>query len=283
MAAEAIRSCRTSVFFETSDIKGGKIIQVSSPLPGDGKSTIAGNLACSIAQSGKRVLAIDCDLRRPQLTDNFNLAEKLGLTDILNDDCEVAEACQATPVQNLHVIPSGPIPTNPAEALTLPEMNELLQMLRLQYDFIILDTPPLLVVTDPSITASMADGVIMAMRIRRKSKPNAKESVNILRSVGARVIGLVINNSDESTSSDGYRGYGYYRYGRYTNRYNRKGSNKSNPESKASSRILVSGRTNSVRVARPPETENSFEISDSIDTATQNAATISRPDPTSPS
>ena len=219
--SEAIRSLRTSLFFEMAG-PGGKVIQVTSPLPGDGKSTIAGNLACSIAQSGKRVLAIDCDLRRPQLTDNFAMAEKTGISNVLNGDCELKDACHATPISTLHVMPSGPIPSNPAEALTLPDMGELLESVREQFDFIVLDTPPLLVVTDPSITASMVDGVIMTLRIRRKSKPNAKESLNILRAVGANVLGVVINNSDEAGSSDGYRGYGYYRYGRYTSRYYRR-------------------------------------------------------------
>ncbi len=245
VAAEAIRSCRTSIFFETAG-PGGKIIQVTSPLPGDGKSTIAGNLACSIAQSGKKILAIDCDLRRPQLTDNFAMANELGLTNVLNGDCEPHEACNATPVPNLFVMPSGPIPANPAEALTLPEMNELLKLLREDYDYIIIDTPPLLVVTDPSITASMVDGVVLALRVRRKSKPNAKESINILGAVGARILGVVINNSDEASSSDGYRGYGYYRYGRYTNRYYGRGTRPNeNAQKKGSgehSPVMVSGR-----------------------------------------
>ena len=245
VAAEAIRSCRTSVFFEMTG-SGGKIIQVTSPLPGDGKSTIAGNLACSIAQSGKKVLAIDCDLRRPQLTDNFAMANELGLTNVLNGDCDPHEATHATPIPNLSVMPSGPIPANPAEALTLPDMNDLLRMLRDEYDYIIVDTPPLLVVTDPSITASMVDGIVLALRIRRKSKPNAKESINILGAIGARVLGVVINNSDEASISDGYRGYGYYRYGRYTNRYYGRGTRGGEKGDKSgnheNSPMLVSGR-----------------------------------------
>ena len=245
VAAEAIRSCRTSVFFEMAG-PGGKIIQVTSPLPGDGKSTIAGNLACSIAQSGKKVLAIDCDLRRPQLTDNFAMPNELGLTNVLNADCDPHEACHATPIPNMFMMPSGPIPANPAEALTLPDMRDLLQMLRDEYDYIILDTPPLLVVTDPSITASMVDGVVLALRIRRKSKPNAKESINILGAIGARILGVVINNSDEASISDGYRGYGYYRYGRYTNRYYGRGTRGGESGDKRGSRenspMLVSGR-----------------------------------------
>ncbi|OYP34407.1 polysaccharide biosynthesis tyrosine autokinase [Rhodopirellula sp. MGV] len=221
MTAESIRSLRTATFFDMSNIERGRILQVTSPLPGDGKSTIACNLACSIAQSGKRVLAIDCDLRRPQLTDNFACEEKLGLTNVLNGECDPLDAAHATPLPKLHVMPSGPIPSNPAEALTSPMMNELLDYLREQFDYIILDTPPLLVVTDPSITASMADAVILTLRIRRKSKPNARESLNILNGVGANVLGVVINNSEEATASDGYTGYGYYRHGRYGGQYSR--------------------------------------------------------------
>ncbi|CAN0342197.1 unnamed protein product, partial [Hapterophycus canaliculatus] len=192
--AEAIRSCRTSLFFELTNVKGGKIIQLSSPLPGDGKSTIAGNLACSIAQSGKKTLLIDCDLRRPQTSDNFGVSEKLGLIDILNGDCEPVDAIHDTPLATLKLLPSGPIPANPAEALTLPEMSELLAMLRDQFDYIIVDTPPLLVVTDPSILASTVDAVVMALKIRRKSKPNTREAANILRTVGANLVGVVIRS-----------------------------------------------------------------------------------------
>ncbi|QEF99567.1 Tyrosine-protein kinase YwqD [Stieleria maiorica] len=245
-AAEAIRALRTSVFFDTNNIDGGKVIQITSPLPGDGKSTIACNLACSIAQSGKRVLAIDCDLRRPQLTDNFDCDNKLGLTNVLNGECEPLDAAHATPLPKLSIMPCGPIPSNPAEALSLPVMNELLEVLREQYDYIILDTPPLLVVTDPSITASMADALILTLRIRRKSKPNAREALNILNGVGANVLGVVINNSDEANASDGYRGYGYYKYGRYGGYYRRNGQ--------ASGTSVAVTSNNSIRVSRSAPT-----------------------------
>ncbi|TWT84829.1 Tyrosine-protein kinase ptk [Planctomycetes bacterium CA13] len=263
VAAEAIRSCRTAVFFDTASIEGGKVIQVTSPLPGDGKTTVAGNLAVSIAQSGKRVLAIDGDLRRPQLTDNFVMQDQMGLTNVLNGDCDPSDACHDTPVPTLHVMPSGPIPANPAEALTLPEMGELLDLLREEYDYIVLDTPPLLVVTDPSIVASLVDGVVMTLRIRRKSKPNAKESVNILRAVGGNLLGVVINNSDESGSSDGYKGYGYYRYGHYTGRYHRRksGDGKSHRRSNKDSKtpMVIEGRGVSMRKPRAAEVVRSEE------------------------
>ncbi|WP_404308895.1 polysaccharide biosynthesis tyrosine autokinase [Neorhodopirellula lusitana] len=246
--AEAIRSCRTSLFFELSGIRGGKILQVTSPLPGDGKSTIAGNLACSIAQSGKRTLLIDCDLRRPQVSDNFDASTKLGLIDVLSGNCDHVEAIHDTPLATLKMMPSGPIPANPAEALTLPEMSELLDLLRDEYDYIIVDTPPLLVVTDPSILASMVDGVVVALKIRRKSKPNTKEAAGILRNVGARLLGVVVNNSDEAASSDGYKGYGYYRYGRHTNRYYRKQGSEA---AKRRSPVVVSGRNSGLRAGKP--------------------------------
>lgn len=219
VAAEAIRSLRTSVFFETAGIEGGKVIQITSPLPGDGKSTIAGNLACSIAQSGKSTIIVDCDLRRPQLTDNFGINDQIGLTDILDGRCELLDATHDTPISTLKIIPSGAIPANPAEALTLPEMSQLLDMLREKYEFVIMDSPPLLLVTDPSILASYVDGVLLAIKVRRKSKPNASEAAKILSAVGASILGVVVNNSDEPGKSDGYRGHGYYRFGRQASRY----------------------------------------------------------------
>ncbi|PHQ36729.1 polysaccharide biosynthesis tyrosine autokinase [Rhodopirellula bahusiensis] len=251
VASESIRSCRTSVLFELAGVEGGKVLQVTSPLPGDGKSTIAGNLACSIAQSGKRTLIIDCDLRRPQVTDNFAMADQLGLVDVLNGKCEHVDAAHDTPLSTLKMMPSGPIPANPAEALTLPEMSELLDVLREEYDYIILDTPPLLVVTDPSITASMTDGVVMALKVRRKSKPNAKEAASILANVGAKLLGVVINASDEGANNDGYKGYGYYRYGRHTNRYYRKTADNGAKAGQRRSPVVVSGRGGGARSARP--------------------------------
>ncbi len=266
--SEAIRSFRTSIFFELAG-PGGKVIQVSSPLPGDGKSTIAGNLACSIAQSGKKVLAIDCDLRRPQLTDNFAFANQTGISNVLNGDCEFMEACHSTPLPNLSVMPSGPIPSNPAEALTLPDMAELLEDAREEFDYVILDTPPLLVVTDPSITASLVDGVVLTLRIRRKSKPNSKEAINILNAVGARVLGVVINNSDEAGASDGYRGYGYYRYGRYTSRYARRGGGGNGDKSSG-------GRESMMITGRGDVNRQQSETNGSV----ARASTVSRANPT---
>ena len=259
IAAEAIRSCRTSVFFETAGVEGGKVIQVTSPLPGDGKSTIAGNLACSIAQSGKSTIVVDCDLRRPQLSDNFAVTDKQGLTDILDGRCDYVDAVQQTPIATLKVIPSGPVPANPAEALTLPDMSDLLEMLREQYDYVIVDSPPLLLVTDPSILASYVDGVLIAVKVRRKSKPNTKEAAKILRAVGANILGVLVNNSDEPGKSDGYRGQGYYRYGRQASRYRRRyGISRTNEYSRKSGdedARVISGRSQNTELANATSSE----------------------------
>ena len=178
-------------------------------------------------------------------------ADKVGLTTLLNRECDPTEARHCTPLPTQHVMPSGPIPANPAEALTLPDMGDLLEMFRDQYDYVIVDTPPLLVVTDPGIVASLVDAVVLSIRIRRKSKPNAKESINILRAVGANVLGVVINNSDDVAASDGYRGYGYYRYGRYSKRYNVKDSNGQVTQKLGSSQVVVSGGASArIRQAR---------------------------------
>ncbi len=244
VAAEAVRACRTTIMFDAASSRS-KLIQVTSPLPSDGKTTTAGNLAVSIAQTGKRVLLVDADLRRPQMSDNFDLGDHLGFTNILNGDCEISEGISETKIDNLHVMPSGPIPGNPAEALTLPETGELFQWLREEYDYVIVDTPPLLVVTDASIIANLMDGVVLTMKIRRKSKSSAKEAVSILKAIQAKVIGIVVNASDETSGSDGYRGYGSYRYSRYATKYG--GDSKytsSSPKRAGKTGMTVSGRGN---------------------------------------
>jgi capsular exopolysaccharide synthesis family protein len=248
IVAEAIRACRTALFFEAKT-RGSKVIQVTSALPSEGKSVVAGNLAVSIAQAGKRVVLIDGDLRRPQLSDNFALEAENGLTDILNGHCDPTDAIHATSVDNLDVIPAGPIPVNPAEALTLPEVDDLIDWLRERYDFVIIDTPPLLIVTDPSIIAGHVDGVLVTLKVRRKSKHNAREAMGMLRNIGANVVGLVINASDDTSASDGYKGYGYHRFGRHASRY----TNESRSSKGASVRgdrppVVVRGKNGEDRV-----------------------------------
>ncbi|MEM6468555.1 MAG: polysaccharide biosynthesis tyrosine autokinase [Planctomycetota bacterium] len=224
-SAEAIRGVRTSLLFDHRK-HGSKVFQVTSPLPGDGKSTLTANLGCSVAQSGKRTLLIDLDLRSPRLSLRFNLEAADGLTNVLNGEIAPAEAVAQTPIENLDILPCGPLPANPAEALSLAEMADIFAWAREHYDFIIVDTPPLLMVSDPAVVTTYVDAAMLVMRIRRRSKPNAKEAMSMLRASGARVMGVVVNEIEEMggasyrTSASGtYQSAGYGYGDKYRRRY----------------------------------------------------------------
>ena len=219
MASEAIRRLRTALFFDTNTNQSS-VFQITSPLPEDGKSTVSANLAASIAQAGKKVVLVDADLRRPQLSVVFGLRDKQGVSELLDGRCDPTQVINQTPIENLSVIPSGDIPANPAEALSMPQFGEMIAWLRERFDYVIIDTPPLLIVTDPTIVAEHADGVVFTFRIRRGCRPQTKEAVSMLTAAGARVTGVVVNRSDEATASVGYRSaeagaYHYRRYAKY--------------------------------------------------------------------
>jgi capsular exopolysaccharide synthesis family protein len=145
--------------------EGHKVIQVTSPNSGDGKSTLAANVAVSIAQSGKKTLLIDADLRKPRQHKIFNVPAPAGLAAIIADQAEVADVIQQTAVRDLWVLPCGPRPPDPAELLTSPRFPELLDLLRERYEYVVLDSSPLLAVTDPSVVAPRVDGVLLTLRI----------------------------------------------------------------------------------------------------------------------
>jgi succinoglycan biosynthesis transport protein ExoP len=208
--AESYRGVRTALYFGTHG-EGHQVIQVTSPHSGDGKTTLATNLAVSIAQSGKKVLLIDADLRKPQIHRIFGLSGQVGLGSIIAEGTEPKEVIQTSAIPGLSILPCGPIPSNPAELLTSPRFKEVLDYLRDQYDFVIVDTPPLLVVTDPSVVAPRVDGVILNIRLTKNGRPPAQRSREILNSLGANVLGVVVNDVEQRAGGSGYQeGYGYY-------------------------------------------------------------------------
>jgi capsular exopolysaccharide synthesis family protein len=219
--AEAYRGVRTALYFATKDARHA-VIQVTSPDMGDGKTTLVANLAVSVAQSGKKVILIDADFRRPRLHKMFNLSAKQGLASVIVGDAQLEQAIQPTAVAGLFVVPCGPIPPNPAELLTLPRFRELLTLIREQFDFVLVDTPPLLAVTDPCVVVPHMDAVILTVRISKKARPHAARAKEILSTLGARVLGVVVNGvgtDDRDYGYDGYR-YGYtYKYYNYANSY----------------------------------------------------------------
>jgi capsular exopolysaccharide synthesis family protein len=213
--AESFRGIRTAVFFKTQ-AEGMKVIQVTSPNKGDGKSTVTANLAVSIAQSGKSVLLIDADFRRPRQHKIFGDTGALGLVSVLTGAADLKDALRQTTVPNLTLLPCGPRPSNPAELLTSAAFQEMLDWLKEHFDYVLIDTPPLLAVSDPSIVAPRVDGVLLTIRISRNGRPHAERAKELLSTLNARVIGVVVNGISKRGKTGYDKSYGYnysYNYG----------------------------------------------------------------------
>ena len=183
--SEAYRAVRTALYF-AAQASGHKVFQVTSSDAGDGKTTLAANLAISIAQSGKRVVLLEADFRRPRLQQLFDLQDSKGLSGALADSEEVLDVFNVTPVENLSVITCGPRPANPADLLTSPRFEQLLEVLREKFDFVLVDSPPLLAVTDPAIVAPLVDGVLLVLRLTKHARSGIRRSRAILDSLGTR-------------------------------------------------------------------------------------------------
>jgi succinoglycan biosynthesis transport protein ExoP len=208
--AEAYRAVRTALYFSTQG-GGCHVVQVSSPNMGDGKTTLALNLAISIAQSGKRILLIDADLRRPRLHKALGVPGQTGLASVIAGQAELSAAVRETTVPGLSVLPCGAVPANPAELLTSPRFKEIIELLRGQYDFVLIDTPPLLAVTDPSVVAPRVDGVLLTIRLSRQSVPQCVRAKEVLDALGARLLGVVVNGVSPRGGPGRY-GSGRYEY-----------------------------------------------------------------------
>ncbi len=211
--AEAYRSLRTALYFSTRG-EAHKAIQVTSPNMGDGKTTIAANLAIAIAQSGKRVVLVDADMRRPRAHALFGLMPEVGLSSVIGGEAALSAAVVDSGIDRLSVLACGPRPANPAELLTLPRFDQVLAELREQFDFVIVDTPPLLAVTDPCVVASRMDGVLLAVRLGKNERPAAERAREILYTLQANVVGVVVNGVGSGPGQYGYEHYSYkYGYG----------------------------------------------------------------------
>lgn len=208
-AVEAYRALRTNVTFVGAE-KPLQLIAVTSPGPGEGKSTTAANLALTLAQGGSRTLLVDGDLRRPLLHRAFGLVQDPGLTDVLIGTATAREAVRPGVVENLDVLPSGSTPPNPSELLGSEAMQRLVDDLRHEYDYVVVDTPPTLPVTDAAIVATMADGTVLVMRSGETEETAAQRAVEQLRRVRARIAGAVLNRV--TPRHDHY--YTYYSYRR---------------------------------------------------------------------
>jgi len=207
--AEAYRVLRTSVLLSTAG-SPPKTILVTSAQPGEGKTTTAINTATSLAQLGASVLLIDCDLRKPSVHKAVGLDKCDGLSTYLSRRINVEELIQPLPVSNLSVLPSGPVPPNAAELISSAQMKELLKTLGERYDHIVIDSPPLINVTDPVILSTMVDGVILVVQGGKATREVVRRARMELATANARIFGVVLNNVDLKRE-----GYDYYYYDRY--------------------------------------------------------------------
>lgn len=205
--AEAFRTLRTNINFSGLD-NPLRAILITSAGPGEGKTTVTCNLGVVLAQSNKKVLIVGCDLRRPTLHKIFNVNDYIGVTNVLINDTDPAELAQETEVPGLYVLAGGPIPPNPSELVGSQRMKSLIGRALEKFDYVLLDSPPINLVTDPIILSVLVDGVIMVVKSGFTHYEAAREARAKLEKAGANIIGVVLNNI--SVSSGDYYYHYYY-------------------------------------------------------------------------
>lgn len=210
--AEAYRSLRTNLAFARAH-NSARVLVCTSPGPADGKSTTVANLAITFAQQGQRTLLIDGDLRRAVLDRIFNVPRAPGLTDVLTGQGKLREIVHPTSITNLFVLGSGPFPPNPSELLGSSAMRDLIREAAEAFDVVLIDSPPLLAVTDAAVISTMADGAIVVIRMGATTRAALKRTAGQLEAVEGRLLGAVLNDVDfRQTGYGGYYGYYYYYY-----------------------------------------------------------------------
>ena len=212
--SEAFRALRTSVLLSTAE-QPPRVLLVTSAQPSEGKTSTSLNLAAALAQKGSRVLLVDADMRRPGLANALNLRTGNGLSGILTGAYEFDENLlqKVEGLASLFLLSTGPRPPNPAELLCSMKMEKLVQTMRQKFDHVIIDSPPILPITDATIISSLVDGVIMVVESDATSRAALNRAVHVMEHSGGRILGTVFNKVD--TRRDGYYGYRYY-HGYYT-------------------------------------------------------------------
>lgn len=209
VVAEAYRTVRTALYFGAGTGRC-KSILITSPEPGDGKTTSASNLAIAIAQTGRNVLLLDADFRKPTQHKNLDIKDSIGLSSVLSGREPVSKAIQHTGVDGLDILPCGPIPANPSEILNSREFGELVDSLAAKYDHILFDSPPVNAVTDARILGAVSDATILVLRADKSTRKSGEHARNALLGVGARVLGVIVNDAPQRK---GYEVYGGSYYG----------------------------------------------------------------------
>ena len=201
--SESYRTLRTNIIFSSPD-KKVQTIMVTSSGPSEGKTTIAANLAVIMAQSGKKTILIDCDLRKPRLHKMFGVSNLQGLSNYLINEALIEDVVKQTLVKNLHLLPSGMKPPYPAELLGSKKMEEFLKLLKKLYEYVIIDTPPVGIVTDAQLVSRYADGCLLVISSGEVDHDDAMKAKDLLTKVNAKIIGVVLNKVYESGKGNYY-------------------------------------------------------------------------------
>lgn len=204
--SEQYRTIRTNIEYASVDQEMNSIM-VTSTGPGEGKSTTVANLAVVFAQQGKKVLLVDADLRKPTVHYTFRVDSTYGLTNLLTKQKSPQQTIQQSQVENLYILPSGPIPPNPAELLGSNAMKELMQFLSQEYDIILFDVPPVLAVTDAQVLANQCNGIILVVQSGGTDVEASKKAKEALLNTRGKLLGAVLNQKKMKKGD-----YHYYYY-----------------------------------------------------------------------
>jgi capsular exopolysaccharide synthesis family protein len=193
IAAEAYRTLRTNIQFSSLDTDLRTVL-VTSAAPDEGKTTVLANLAITFAESGRKVIVVDADLRRPTLHELFGLDDAPGITDMILDE-QLEPPLQATMIPNLRLLASGPLPPNPSELLASERMSRVIGRLSEMADVVLFDSPPASAVSDAAVLAARLDGVLLVVFSGRTRRDRARQAKEQLERVGARLLGVILNNA----------------------------------------------------------------------------------------
>jgi capsular exopolysaccharide synthesis family protein len=215
--SEAIRAVRTAVLFSTAD-EGARAVVVTSTGPHEGKTLVSSSLAITLAQAGQRTVVVDADMRRPRMHEALGRSQEPGLSNVLVAEASLADALRPTSVKNLTFLGAGHVPPNPVELLCSPKYLELVAELKRRFDWVIIDAPPVMPVTDAAVVANTAGGVLFVVGSEMTPRQNAIAAVEQLRGANAKFIGAVLNRVNVQRHSYYYSPYYRKEYGKYYQR-----------------------------------------------------------------
>lgn len=270
-AAEAYRTLRASLQFMTID-HDAHVLQVTSPNPGEGKTTTSANLAVAMAMTGRSAVIVDADLRKPKLHERFGTSQEPGLTNVVLGDCSVRQAKRSVDGTSgaLALVPSGPIPPLPSELLSHKSAHDAIQDLREAFDVVIIDSPPVLPVADALVISRLVDATVLVVNARSTRRGDVSRAMELLRKVEAPVVGTVLN---EVRGRRWFGGYGYgYGYDSKDGNANRVTSRRDKAAGKDAASIEMSESVE--RVLRQPHLRNSPEVPGSVSSVRKTRSSV---------